>query len=179
MEDNLTPDPATEYEVPPAEPIEWQERKILTNEESVAKALAEIDIPLVRANYNGTYFRGYWNKFKNLFQPKLLQEKKTRLLQLAFLEKIQTLSAELPIMERAYILLGAFQYAKGRWLPFPNYGPLLTLDLKRDVLLEIISENDQRVKLANLFDNPNLVSNAADRAFAKFMQLHPELHRID
>lgn len=170
------------YEVPPDENIIIEERKIPTNEESLAKAISEIDIDAIRANYLVSDFSGLAgikNFILSLLQPELVQAKKFRLLQLEFLEQVKDLTETLPVRERTYVLLGAFQYAQGRWLPFPNYGPLLELELKRADLVQIISENDERIKLEKLFDNPQLVNKAADRAFAHFLEQHSELHKLE
>lgn len=153
------------------------EKEVPSNEESIAKALAEIDLEEIRFNYLAYDFLGLKNRFRCLFKPRLLKEKQKRLLQLDFLTDVKKLTASLEIKSRAYILLGAFQYAMGRWLPFPSHGPLFELELKRGDLVQIISENDSNIKLEILFNNPNLINIEADKAFLFFLEKNPEMHK--
>ena len=145
----------------------------------------EVEIPELVALFGELHIQEIYNtylveSFSRLKKLKLLFskyriEKETRRIQLDFVHKVQLLAKDTPLINRAYLILGALQFVQGRWSSFPNSGALYELTLKADDLEQMISENAKTINLEKLFSNPNLIKEMADESLRRIIAKNPEL----
>lgn len=158
---------------------EWnKDRKVLTPEEEIEKAMTELDIEQVRINFLMTYHSGFLNGVKTIVAPLRLLDKKTRLKQLYFLEAVKERMGFETINIQAYTFLGAFRYVQGRWGSFPDTGPLYEMAITNNNLERVIGEFGGDIKLEQLLKDPTLITERADTHFATFLKDNQDLISI-
>lgn len=133
----------------------------------------ELDLQELYSSYLVENYSGV-NKVK-LMMPEHKKVCEIRRMQIDFVHKVQVIAKDSPMLERAYLLLGALQFVQGRWTPFPFTGILYELVLKASDLEQMISENSKVIDLEKLFANPNLIKEMADDSLRRLISSHPEI----
>lgn len=154
------------------------EEGTLTPEEEIQQMIQRFDIPVIREALEEQKSHGLMAEIAEIFETKEYKSRENQGRQLKLIEEVINQFYDESSEERAYILLGALEYAQQRWGKFPNTGPMFDLTLKLDDLVQVISENSKEVQLKELFNNPNLILEHGEKSFLEFTKRNLHIHDL-
>lgn len=149
----------------------------LTKEEELQYVVQEFNIAQVYTDYMVLEHKNLKNIIRRLISKQTKEQSETRLQQLQFLDNLfhYIKNFEKTVKMQAYLLLGGLEYAQDKWGEFPETGPLRDLLLKKDDLIQVISENTNDINLEIIFNDPTHIQKKAVSIFLEYIASNPNL----